>query len=68
MTLEEMIRYYEYEAELDEVGVKVFSKIDTYTESECRACAKRHRELVEFLKELKGHLDYEEEVRRRKYE
>lgn len=59
MTLEEAIKHAEEVAEEQENKLKIYENIDedrplfTEEETECRLCAEEHRQLAEWLKELK---------------
>ena len=61
MTLDEAIKHTEEVAEGYEKKLKVYENIDedrplfTEEETECRLCAEEHRQLAEWLKELKAH-------------
>jgi hypothetical protein len=61
MTLDEAIRHTIEVAEKHEKRLKVYENLDedrplfSEEETECRLCAKEHRQLAEWLRELKAY-------------
>ena len=66
MTLEEAIKHCEEVAEEQEKeAYKIVCLIDDYDNSDykyCRECAKEHRQLAEWLRELKAYRKAEKEI------
>lgn len=63
MTLEEAIKHCEEVAEKKEYIAESVEGFDEYTREECLECAKEHRQLADWLRELKALLGAEEEIR-----
>lgn len=63
MSLEEAIKYYSELAEKKEYIAESVEGFDEYTREECLECAKEHRQLADWLRELKALLGAEEEIR-----
>ena len=55
MTIEEAIKHCEEVAEKKEYIAESVEGFDEYTREECLECAKEHRQLAEWLRELKGY-------------
>lgn len=53
MTLDEAIKHCEEVAEDNESDSRLYTDLDPYKASECAECANEHRQLAEWLKELK---------------
>ena len=61
-TLEEAIKYYSELAEENEKDAEQFKRIKATQDiiSHCYECAKEHRQLAEWLRELKIYKDFED--------
>ena len=53
MTLDEAIKHSEEVAEQNEAIYAMHCKMGTESEPKCKKCAEEHRQLAEWLKELK---------------
>lgn len=66
MTLEEAIKYCEEVAELNEECARIYNEQGKTMESySCKECASEHRQLAEWLRELKAYREAEEEINRK---
>lgn len=65
MTLEEAIKHCEEVAEENERQAEALADFDGAVELQCLECASEHRQLAEWLKELKAYRKAKEEITRK---